>query len=540
MALPTMLYGDGLQKSSQSGFGGLNHTPGAADGEIWDMKNLTSDYAPLLATRPKRFLYATINEPGGIFGWHKLAWVSGDGFYYDGVRRGTVTTGEKTMVSLGAYILIFPDKAYYNTADESFASLESKWEGTSLTFTNGIAFEEEGEANTIQADGVDWEDYFKAGDAVTISGCTKHPENNKTPIIREIDGDKLYFYEYVFMLDGEEGTTPYTETGELQLARTVPDLDFLCENENRVWGCKGNSVYCCKLGDPFNWNDFDTPGTAAWAVDCGSAGEFTGCISYMGYPVFFKENNIYKVYGTISSNFQLMGSATLGVAQGSAKSLAVAGEVLFYLSRSGIMAYQGGVPQSVGLPLGLERYKNAVGGSDGLKYYVSMETEAGGRRLFVYDTQRGMWHAEDDFAALNFVLQGDLYGLNEAGEIWMMGRPGDIETAQGEETTVAWSAEFADETFASPDKKGITKLQIRLELAEGASVDAFLRYDSIGEWQKVATLPAGEKRSYVLPVVPRRADHFRLRLSGAGQCLVYSISREVYSGSELKSIAGRN
>ena len=45
----------------------------------------------------------------------------------------------------------------------------------------------------------------RPGDAVTIAGCTKHTENNKTPVIREIDGDKMYFYEYVFTLDGDNG-----------------------------------------------------------------------------------------------------------------------------------------------------------------------------------------------------------------------------------------------------------------------------------------------------------------------------------------------
>ncbi|CAN4034983.1 hypothetical protein PKCEKB_PKCEKB_19180, partial [Dysosmobacter welbionis] len=99
------------------------------------------------------------------------------------------------------------------------------------------------------AEGVDWADYFKAGDAVTIAGCTKHPENNKTPVIREIDGDKLYFYEYIFTLDGEDGVTPYTETGELSVSRTVPDLLFVCENENRLWGCDKTTIYASKLGD---------------------------------------------------------------------------------------------------------------------------------------------------------------------------------------------------------------------------------------------------------------------------------------------------
>ena len=67
----------------------------------------------------------------------------------------------------------------------------------------------------------------------------------------------------------------------------MPELDFLCENENRLWGCKGDTIYASKLGDPFNWNVFDGVSTDSYAVDVGSAGDFTGCFAYRGYPVFF-------------------------------------------------------------------------------------------------------------------------------------------------------------------------------------------------------------------------------------------------------------
>lgn len=300
MKLPQISYADGIKTAKQDEFAGLNHNLGAKDGELWDMRNLCSDYHPLLATRQRRMLYKTLQAPGGLFCWDKLCWVDGTTFYYDGAAKGTVTAGQKTFTALGVYIVIFPDKAYYNTAADEFGNLEATWTGASLTFTNGKLYEEDAEANCIQAAGVNWADYFKAGDAVTIAGCTKHPENNKTPVIREIDGDKLYFYEYIFTLDGEDGVTPYTETGELSVSRTVPDLLFVCENENRLWGCDKTTIYASKLGDIFNWNVYDGLATDSYSVDTGSAGSFTACISYLGYPIFFKEDHIYKVYGSVA------------------------------------------------------------------------------------------------------------------------------------------------------------------------------------------------------------------------------------------------
>ena len=541
MKLPQVSYADGIKTAKQDEFAGLNHSLGAKDGELWDMRNLCSDYAPLLATRPQRRLFKTLEDPGGLFCWDKLCWVDGTTFYYDDAAKGTVTAGRKTFAALGAYIVIFPDKAFYNTISDEFGNLEAAWSGTSLTFTNGKLYEEDAEANCIQAAGVNWADYFRAGDAVTIAGCTKNPENNKTPVIREIDGDKLYFYEYIFTLDGEDGADPYTETGTLSISRTVPDLLFLCENENRLWGCDKTTIYASKLGDVFNWNVYEGLATDSYSVDTGSAGSFTACVSYLGYPVFFKEDHIYKVYGSIPTNFEVMGSATLGVAEGSAASLAIAGEILFYLSRAGIMAYSGGIPRPVGAAFGLERFEGAAGGSDGLKYYVSMAGKDGSYLLYVYDTQRGVWHIEDATKALAFAwYAGNLYLLNGDGHIWITGNIQSPPKGTALEDTFDWMAEFADWYEDSPNKKIVSKILLRLEADKGAEVQLSIMFDSTGEWIPVnGTLEGGAKRSYTLPIVPRRGDHYRIRLEGHGGCRVYSLAREYSDGSSLKSQPGR-
>jgi len=541
MKLPAMRFGDGLRKNNQVKFGGLNHNLGAGDGELWNMRNLTGQFYPLLATRPLRRLYRTLANPGGLFAWDGLCWVDGNGFYYKDVRRGTVTPGPKHFAALGAYIIILPDKAYFDTVSGTFGNLESKWSGGSLTFTNGALYGEAADANTIEASGVNWASYFKPGDAVEISGCTVHTENNKTPVIREISGNKMYFYENVFKLNGTDGDQPYTETGGLTIARTMPDLRFLCENENRLWGCDGTTIYASKLGDPFNWNVFDGVATDSYAVDTGSAGEFTGCVSYLGYPVFFKEDNIYKVYGTMPSNFEVMGSATLGLQSGSDGSLAIAGETLFYLSNAGIVAYSGGIPQPVGEALGPGRFRDAAAGSDGLNYYVSMRDENGTVRLYVYGSKTHLWHVEDETRATHFARwDGNLFYLNDKGEIWMTGSIADAPADSTLEGPFDWFAEFGDFTESSPDKKGMERLQVRLELEPGAWVRAWLQFDSDGVWREAGSVMSENiKRSYILPIIPRRSDHYRLKLEGFGACRVYSVTRESYLGSALRSKPGR-
>lgn len=529
--LPSMVYKSGIRKSQQTQFQGYNHNLYAQDGEIWDELNMTSDFYPLMSPRRPRYLYKNLTTPNGLYAKDNLCWVDGTGFYVDGVQKGTVSNGRKLFAALGAYIVILPDKKYYNSMEDEFGDMEASWSG-SAKIQNGAYAEETAEANTIYASGANWGDKFNVGDAVTISGATVHPENNQTIIIREIDGDSLRFYENSFVInDGGDSET-------LTISRDMPDMDFICENENRLWGCKDDTIYASKLGDPFNWNVFDGVSTDSYAVNVGSAGEFTACCSYLGYPVFFKEDLIYKVYGDKPSNFQVMSSASLGVEKGSHMSLAIAGEVLFYLSRAGIVAYSGGIPQSVSAAFGTERYKNAVGGSDGTKYYVSMQGKDG-FTLFVYDTRTTMWRKEDNLEMVGFGWYSELYFLDANGKLWINGNARSVPDGCASEGAVASEVEFGDFVEADPNKKGVSKLQIRIELDAGSTVKFWMHFDSVGDWMEVATLTTHVKRSYYLPIIPRRADHFKIKITGVGDWKLYSMAREVYSGSELKSIPGR-
>lgn len=526
--LPPLVCGSGLRKSTQVRFGGYRHSPAAQDGELWDMENLSSDGYPLLTPRRPRWKAGSLAKPNGLYAKDELYWVDGTGFYAGGVRRGTVSDSRKQFASLGAYLILLPDKVYYNRLTQEFGSLEAGWSGTAA-FRDGTYAGAEAQGNTIYAAGANWAGRFRAGDAVTIAGAAAEG-NNQTIIIREIHGDELRFYENSF--------TP-AENQRLTVSRDMPDLDFLCENENRLWGCKGDTIYASKLGDPFNWNVFDGLSTDAYAADVGSAGDFTACCSYLGYPCFFKEEHIYKVYGDRPSNFQVMGSASLGVEKGSHQSLAIAGETLYYLSRAGVTAYNGGIPRSVADAFGGVRYHSAVGGSDGVKYYVSMADGENRFHLFVYDTRYGLWHREDALEAVGFGWNGALYFLSAAGPLWCGGGARTVPEGAVSEGAVDSMAEFADFTQGSPDKKGAGKLQLRVELEAGAALAVDIQFDSDGVWRRVDALSATQKRSFLLPIVPRRCDHCRLRLTGAGMWRVYALSQSSRAGSALKSRPGR-
>jgi len=536
MKLPQVQYVDSHRDRRQTAFGGINRRRGAGDGEIADMLNMSSNEYPLLATRPAREYRGKYTSPQCLYYWDGLCAVYGGKFYYNGVERGTVTAGEKTLCGIGNYVVILQDKKAYNIVTQEWLSMEATWTGEQVLFTNGTLYGGAAECNTIQGNGVDYSEIFNAGDAVTISGCTQYIGNNKTAIIREIDGDRLYFYENTFVLDGEKGLTPYTEGGGITIKRAMPEMDYICENDNRLWGCKGNEIYACALGDIFNWNKFDGVNTDSYAVDVGSNGSFTGCISYSSYPTFFKEKHIYRMYGNYPANYQLMGSASIGLMAGESKSLAFARERLFYLSATGIMQYTGGLPASVNEVFGTERFKDAVAGTDGEKYYVSMEGEDGQRRLYVYDTEYGTWHIEDGIKAKWMCCDAKhLWLMTEEGDVWLIGNSEHIGTDT--EPAQEWMMETADYTDREPQDKHQSTVRVRLELERGASVRLYVKYDS-GRWMPAGKpIHATKKKSVEIPVITRRCDHYRLRLQGAGTARIYSITRRDELCADLMSYA---
>ena len=71
-------------------FGGYNHNLSISSGEFYDMKNMSSDLAPVLSPRKRRGKLRTLAKPNGLFAHNKLCWVDGTDMYYNGSVVGTV------------------------------------------------------------------------------------------------------------------------------------------------------------------------------------------------------------------------------------------------------------------------------------------------------------------------------------------------------------------------------------------------------------------------------------------------------------------
>lgn len=536
--LPYMTDSDGIRKSTQIVFGGYNHNAGAVDGGIWDMQNMCSDDYPIISVRPPRYRVDRKTIPGGMYGGDGFFYLAGSTLYKDGkeISGLILNSGDiRQFASLGRYLVILPDKKYYDRdpppGNPEYGELE-------LTITDEITFEDGVYAGKQAKMNRLWgrNNIFinvNVGDAVTITS-TANPDKEITAVVREKSRiqplhNYLDFDENIFF--GWANRDSSGNKGIVTVKRTVPDMDFICECNNRLWGCKGDTIYASKLGDIFNWNVFDGLSTDSYAVDVGSVGDFTGCCTYQGHPTFFKEDYIHKVYGDRPSNFQVTSTATLGVRKNSGASLAIAGERLYYLSRAGVVSYSGGVPVNISYELGNDHLENAVGGSDGEKYYVLLKDGSSYRYLYVYDTQKRMWHKEDRQNIVSFCWSEELYFQTSDGEIWTAGKVRSEPSPAVTEGRILSFVEFNDFYEAGPNRAGTAKLQLRLELDAGAEVKVYMSFDS-GPFEVVSSITADGKKSFYLPLIPRRSDHFRVRIEGTGMWKLHSLTRECYKGSE--------
>ena len=84
-----------------------------------------------------------------------------------------------------------------------------------------------------------------------------------------------------------------------------------------------------------------------------------------------------------------------------------------------------------------------------------------------------------------------------------------------------------------PDRKYISRLTIRMALCVGSRVVFKIQYDSSGIWEQVFSVTGSNLRSFSVPIRPRRCDHLRLRIEGAGDAKIFSIAKTIEIGSDI-------
>lgn len=575
-------------------FGGYNHQLSCQEGQFFDMKNMTSQYYPILSPRNPRGIVKKFTNPQGILDKEELMWVDNGVLYKNGevVRLDykLTTTGEKTLVKMGAYVVIFPDKIWYDTESDWSGRLENtteSGEGNEVSFSlcdsRGIKilardseYYEENEPNdgdymlsnangktslkvyssTTKTWGTVSTTYvcmtseligeeFKIGDGVKItidnskanwSGASNiflNEENDGNISTNVVITDRTESsITFVGIIDKECSFSNMA----VKVERKVPDMAFVTECNNRLWGCSpdGHEIFCCKLGDVKNWNCFQGISTDSWRATIGSDGKFTGAITHLGYPIFFKEDGLIKVSVSGTGGHQLKETKCRGVQKGSDKSLSILNETLYYKSPFGVCMYTGSLPVGISDELGDVRYTDAIASSVGDRYYISMKDKEGKSHLFVYDTKNGIWCKEDDTKITAFCKhEDDLYFIDANDKTMKSVRGTMLYGSTETEGKIPWYVETGNIGYTMADNKYISRINLRISLDFGTNVDFYIQYDSSGEWEHKFNMSGKGTRSFTIPIIPKRCDHFKYKLVGKGGCKIHSITKTLEQGSDI-------
>ena len=621
-------------------FGGYNHTNAVQDGEMYDMLNLSSRSFPLLDQRPKRAFYDPLSaEEGdryppdtategqiwidssgetkimkiytgtewvpvthkltGIHGRDKMVICFGDRVYYDGTQVSGISVSPaedmypKKIVSMGAYVCIWPDKVYFNTANTSDSGEMGQENAQIGNMISLVMTRIDGSAYTIQyissttpgsANAGDlWIDtsgqkhvlkqYSSAGewdeiattyikitgegigkglsmyDTVSISGMSKTVNGTPDMQVADLNVDSIVYGcgddyiivagildQAIFELDGN-GTT-----ANVFVKREIPDLDYVCESNNRIWGCRYgtnngesiNEIRACKLGDFKNWNCYMGLSTDSYAASVGTDGPFTGAVNQRGYPIFYKENSIMRVTGNLPSSFSTNVISIQGVQEGSWRSIASYDENIYYKSRDGVYYFDGSMTYKISDALGEIRYSDARAGILDGKYYISMRNTNGEWSLFAYDIRQKLWHREDNMKVMGFAtVDGELFAIDEDRDliVMMTGQNPEQWDATAEDD-FNWSATFGLFGTDYTNQKYLGRFNLRMQIDEDAEVHLKIMYDQDGVWHDQGEIRGKSTRTFMLPVIPRRCDHLQVQISGNGRCRIYSMSRMLEVGGD--------
>jgi hypothetical protein len=133
----------------------------------------------------------------------------------------------------------------------------------------------------------------------------------------------------------------------------------------------------------------------------------------------------------------------------------------------------------------------------------------------------------------------ELYAIDEENNtlLTMRGSMGTLEA------DFDWKAEFglggieyapADGGMARMDQMGsqyMSRFDIRMYMDENARANLWIQYDD-GKWEHMGEIKGKRLKTFVLPIIPKRCDHLRFKLTGRGLIRVFSINRIMEVGGD--------
>ncbi len=265
------------------------------------------------------------------------------------------------------------------------------------------------------------------------------------------------------------------------------------------------------------WTVYNEDGTendkCAKTIEVLDDGNYTGCVNYRDYPIFFKENSMYILYGEYTSAFDLGRIDAIGCTGG--ESIAICNGALYFLSKLGVMEYTGGTPKLISrdIKLNPRGYYPPYACADNRFYYISD---------YVYDTYTKTWSKVKLPVTNGAVRPVCCYSRGGRDQIYI--QTDDSTYIEVINAPADWS--FATKHFHEyqAGKKIISRLVVGFENVSLSELKIEVSLDK-GEFKAVYTWDGSTDFVKEVPVILPPCDYFQLRVSGTGKVYVHYIKR---------------
>ena len=522
-------------------FTGIDRRNERGLGALRECRNLVRRDDALVAGRA-RAVHATAAAPEGLLVTDRVVWADGTKIKVNGIDAATVSEGQKQLIPFGQQVLVLPDKLLVDTKNGTSRAIEHTFtavgqvtytmcllDGTPVTLTDTMTEEAEDGTCAVEAGQVMmasrgiWSPVagvlvkiastgigsgFAEGDGVTIAGSAVI--ENGSYVLEAASENEITVSA---VMAAESAVTDDT----LTVSRAMPDLEFACEMDNRVWGVAGDTVYASRLGDATNWQVYEGLSTDSYAVALAAPGSFSGIIRQGSGLVIFRQDCFYKLSGNTPSTFRLRRCDLPGIPEGAEKSLTACMENLFFFTGESYVMYDGAEETEVSLPLGGEKLTGPVAWTEGESVCLC-GTVSGAVRLYRLRVPAMSWTEETTPAAVSAGSGG--FRMLADGSIT---KPGS--------GSVAWELQTAPMGTRELRGERLSAVGVGLTLPQGSTARLSVRYDG-GEWQVLRDIENGESRTERFYVFPRESGNFSIRLSGTGDVTVHRLTVRTQKGGD--------
>lgn len=513
-------------------FLGLNNTTACKEGEFSQMKNLSSKSFPAMSPISDWAVFD--NEVADFFLYeNNIFKIDKNGNFYKNSKL--ISSGFDSDIHefsvIGKYLIIMPDKLYYDMENGTLGSLEASWTGTGY-FTNGSdtlydLLKTEGNLSPI----------FRQGDCVNIV----------------VDGtDKGYFY--ISDLKNGEAILENADFSDIMsecnlcISRKIPDIINTFECNNRLWGTCEDVIYASSLGDPFNFYKYRGISTDSYFKEIYSAGGFTSGIAYGETPLFFKENGIYRVYGNAPDDFVVDVKEAPGVSFDCRYSAVNLGGGVYYAAADGIYLYTSAYPVKISNDLGDLKIGTACGGSDGKKYYISFSEFHGIKEdlsevlgdyhsynFYCFDSEKGCWYKYDNALRINKVMTGAYGSIFPKPNTLALDNDGRLIGISDKLAGSTWDR-FSNDAKIETNSMGISgiidfgatsrinSIRIMLKAFSNTEFTGEISFDG-GDFETFCNIKGGngEFMKHCFRVKRKRFSYCRLRFCAKGDFILSSV-----------------